>query len=154
MKAAAKIIATFFGLGYFPVAPGSLASLAAVILYKFLLNPLPGPLYAGLVLAVLVISVPAASTHARVLGERDPGVVVVDEVCGQLATLFLVPATWACLLAGFVLFRIFDIFKPFPIHRLEKLPGGWGIMADDMAAALYSAIILRIFILAGGARLI
>lgn len=154
MNFAAKIIATFFGFGNFPVAPGTLASLAAVLLYKLLLSPLPVPVYAGLVLALFFIAVPAASTHARVLGAHDPKVIVIDEVCGQLAAFLLVPATWACLSVGFVLFRVFDILKPFPIRRLENLPGGWGIMIDDVAAAIYSAAILRIFILAGGARLI
>jgi phosphatidylglycerophosphatase A len=154
MNLAAKIIATFFGLGYFPVAPGTLASLAAVLLYKLALGSLPGLLYVGILLVLFFVSVPAASIQARLIGHPDPPIVVADEVCGQLATLFLVPATWACLSVGFILFRAFDIFKPFPIRRLEALPGGWGIVVDDMGAAVYSAAVLRIFILAGGAKLI
>jgi phosphatidylglycerophosphatase A len=153
MRRVAKIVATFFGLGYFPVARGTLASLAAAVLYKLLLGDLPWPVYAGLVLALFLISVPAATSAARALGQKDPRAVVVDEVCGQLALYTCVPATLINVLAGFVLFRIFDIFKPFPIRRVERLPGGWGIMVDDLAAAAYGAAVLHLFLFLRGASL-
>jgi phosphatidylglycerophosphatase A len=154
MRFAAKIIATFFCLGYVPLAPGTLASLVAALLYYFWLHSFPFPLYASLVLLLIVVSVAASSIQARALNQKDPGVIVIDEVCGQLAVLSLVPATAANVLAGFILFRIFDIVKPFPVRRAESLPGGWGIMADDLAAAAYSAALLHIFLYFRGARLI
>jgi phosphatidylglycerophosphatase A len=153
MKFAAKTLATFFGLGYFPVAPGTLASLAAVLIYKFLLHALAWPIYAALIAGLFLLAVPAAWSESRALGDPDPGVVVVDEVCGQLAALVLVPATWLLVLVSFGLFRFFDILKPWIIRRAEKLPGGWGIMADDLIAGGFSAVLTHLFILWRGARL-
>jgi len=74
----------------------------------------------------------------------DPGVVVIDEVVGMLLTLAFVPVGWAGVLAGFVLFRLFDIIKPYPCARAERLPGGWGIMADDVLAGVYANVVLRV----------
>lgn len=153
MRPVPKILATFFGLGYFPVAPGTLASLVAALLYKFLLFRLAWPVLAALVVALFLVGVAAAAVTARDLGDPDPSVVVIDEVCGQTATLLLVPATWVWVAAGFVLFRLFDVWKPFPIRRLERLPGGWGIMADDMAAAVAAALVLHLAFAVGGTRL-
>lgn len=150
MISAAKVLSTFFGLGLVPPAPGTLASLLAALVYKFALHSLTWPVYAALVLVLFAVGVWAASNQARALGQRDPGSIVIDEVCGQLAVLFLVPAAWLNVLAGFVLFRVFDILKPFPIRKVEGLPGGWGVMADDMAAAVYAAALVRVFLLVRG----
>jgi phosphatidylglycerophosphatase A len=103
---------------------------------------------AGLVLVILVLLLPAiwaASQTALLVGKKDPGIVVVDEVLGQWITLLgAVLLNWKAYIGGFVLFRIFDIWKPWPIRRLEQLPGGIGIVADDLAAGIYGALILYI----------
>jgi phosphatidylglycerophosphatase A len=101
-----------------------------------------------LLLAFLFFAGAAASAaHAAELGRPDPGRIVVDEVCGQLLALAFLPAAWAPLAISFVLFRFFDILKPWPIRRLEKLPGGWGIMADDIGAGLAAAALSRLVLL-------
>ncbi len=153
MRFAAKTLATFFGLGYFPVAPGTLASAAGVLIYKYLLHSFPWPLFAALIALLVLTAVPAASSEARALGNPDPGTIVIDEVCGQLVALFLVPAGWGPILIAFGLFRVFDVLKPWIIRRAEKLPGGWGIMADDLIAGGFSAILVHLIILGWGARL-
>lgn len=153
MRIASKILSTVFGLGYFPAAPGTLASAAAALLYKFVLHGLPWPAYAGLIGILFLIGALAASIHSRAIGQKDPGVIVIDEVCGQLATFILVPSSWPYVLAGFVLFRVFDILKPFPLRRLEHLPQGWGIMADDLGAAVYVAALLHLSLFVQGAWL-
>jgi phosphatidylglycerophosphatase A len=87
----------------------------------------------------------SSTRTARILGKKDPGVVVVDEVLGQWVTLLgAASLTWVNFLAGFILFRIFDIWKPWPIRKLERLPEGYGIVCDDLAAGLYGALILYI----------
>ncbi|HEY1213184.1 MAG TPA: phosphatidylglycerophosphatase A [Bryobacteraceae bacterium] len=140
-------IATWFGCGYFPYGPGTVGSLAAVIiagaLWRYLYD---GRLW--LLVLILLFSVPAvwASTRtARAMEKKDPGMVVVDEVLGQWVTLLGAPhQTPGTLLVGFLLFRLFDIWKPPPVRQLEKLPEGLGIVADDIAAGIYAALILYI----------
>jgi phosphatidylglycerophosphatase A len=144
MRALSKVLATFFGLGFFPAAPGTLASAAAVLLYKSVLHRLAWPSYLLLVTALFAVGAAAAAAYATELGRPDPGRVVVDEVCGQLLALTLFPTGWPALAVSFVLFRFFDIIKPWPIKKLEKLPGGWGIMADDVGAGLAAAILGRL----------
>jgi phosphatidylglycerophosphatase A len=141
-----RVIASFFGLGFFPVAPGTLASLAVVLLYKWLLHPLPLPYLLVLLFLLLVLGVPAADAYSSELKKTDPRRVVVDEAVGQFLVLVSVSPDWSLLIIGFLLFRFFDIVKPFPIRKLEGLPGGWGIMADDVAAALLAKLLLHIFI--------
>lgn len=141
-----RVIASFFGLGFFPVAPGTLASLAVVLLYKWLLHPLPLPYLLLLLLLLLALGVPAADAYSSELKKTDPRRVVVDEAAGQLLVLVSVSPDWNLMVIGFLLFRFFDIVKPFPIRRLEGLPGGWGIMADDVAAALMAKVLLHVFI--------
>jgi phosphatidylglycerophosphatase A len=145
MKVFWRTVASFFGLGLFPFAPGTLTSLAIVLLYRFLMVGWAWPLLAVFLLLV-VLGIPAASAYATELKATDPRRVVIDEAAGQLFVLILVPAGWTLLAAGFLLFRFFDIVKPFPIRKAESLPGGWGIMADDVAAALAAKVILHIFI--------
>jgi len=82
---------------------------------------------------------------ARESGDNDPGFVVIDEVAGQMIALIAVPLDWKYLLAGFILFRSFDIVKPFPLRRLERLPGGTGIMLDDVGAGLYALVLLQLW---------
>ena len=147
MKTLAKLLATFFGLGLAPVLPGTVASAAATLLFVFLLRGLSGPLYALLVVLLFFAGVAVSKIAADELGRPDPGRVVVDEVCGQLVALAFLPPGWGPAGLAFVLFRFFDIIKPWPIRRLERLPGGWGIMADDVGAGLAAAALTRLALL-------
>jgi phosphatidylglycerophosphatase A len=140
------LLATWFGLGNLPKAPGTWGSLGGTALAIFMawLN------YRYRVTAVLisVVGVIVANRAARYAQVEDPQLVVIDEVSGQLLTYYLffwvLPLNWKTWLLGFILFRIFDIWKPFPARQLERLPGGWGIMADDWMAGIYAAIVLRV----------
>lgn len=148
-------VATFFGAGLGKPGPGTWGSVAAVLLWAAACWGLhPGAsallliLLAGIALSVL-LGVPAATIAARESGRKDPGFVVVDEVAGQWIALIGSPADWRHALLALVLFRIFDITKPFPVRQLEALPEGWGIVFDDLAAGLYAwgvASLLRIWI--------
>ncbi len=139
----ALAVATVFGVGHVPIAPGTAGSLPGLAL-AFALAALAGPwaVVAGLV-GVAALGTWAADAAARRLGHPDPAVVVVDEVAGQMLTLLFVPVTWQVGLLGFLLFRVFDILKPFPVGALERLPGGAGIMADDLAAGIYGNLLLQ-----------
>jgi phosphatidylglycerophosphatase A len=148
-------VATFFGAGYGKPGPGTWGSFAAVLLwavFAWLAHPTPAALLMALAIGnaiALVLGVPAATIVERESGRTDPGFVVIDEVIGQWFALLGSPADWRHGLIALVLFRIFDITKPFPVRRLERLPGGWGIVFDDVAAGLYAlgvASLLRIWI--------
>lgn len=143
----AKALATWFGCGYFPWGPGTAGSLAALAI-AFLLHSTLGLGRLTFLALILVLLLPAvwASTHtARALLKEDPGMVVVDEVLGQWVTLLgAVVLNWKSFLAAFLLFRILDIWKPWPVRRFEELPEGTGIVADDLAAGVYGALILYI----------
>jgi phosphatidylglycerophosphatase A len=148
-------IATFFGAGLGKPGPGTWGSVAAVLLwavYGKLLHPNPHSLLlvllAGIALSI-VIGIPAATISAREAGREDPGFVVIDEVSGQWIALLFSPVDWRHGLIALILFRLFDITKPFPARQLESLPEGWGIVFDDVAAGLYAlgvASLLRIWI--------
>jgi phosphatidylglycerophosphatase A len=137
-------IATAGGVGYFPVASGTAGSVPGVLLAWGLweLGGLVATI-AGVVVATLV-GVWAAHGAERHFGKEDPGPVVIDEVAGQMLTLLFVQPTPLALGLGFFLFRLFDVLKPFPARRLESLPGGSGIMADDLAAGIYANVVLQI----------
>jgi phosphatidylglycerophosphatase A len=147
MKLLSRILATFFWTGEFPIVPGTVTSFAAALLYKAILFRLSGPLFAGLIVIAFFVGVAAAGVHARTLGAKDPRPVTIDEACGQWIACFLVPPTWGLTAAAFFLFRAFDILKPFPIRRLERLPGGWGIMADDVLAGIFAGILVQAYLL-------
>jgi phosphatidylglycerophosphatase A len=147
MKTGWKILATFFGVGFFPLAPGTLTSLIVVILYKFYLFNLSWPVYLLIFLCLFFIGVFVSTQYSTELGKTDPRKIVIDEACGQLIVLFQMPTSWFLLLLGFFLFRLFDIIKPYPIRKVENLRKGWGIMLDDILAATYTIIIIRIFLL-------
>lgn len=136
------VLACGLGLGLLPAAPGTFGTLLALPLYA-LLYPLPGPFYAAVVLALLGLGVWLCGRTATALGATDPGAIVWDEVVGFLITLGLAPIGWVWLILGFGLFRLFDILKPFPLRRLERLPGGWGIMLDDALAGIYAGLALQ-----------
>lgn len=141
---AALHFATVGPFGLLPKAPGTWGSLAGVIAAPFVFLPLDVPLRIGLMLFVFVVGGLAADRAEELMQRKDPGCVVIDEVLGQWATyLFLPdPSVWMLVL-GFVLFRIFDIAKPWPVKASEMmLPGGFGVMIDDVVAAVYAGAIL------------
>jgi phosphatidylglycerophosphatase A len=141
----AVAIATWFGCGYSPIAPGTAGSLAALaIAYPLVQMAHWRPFYfALLALAVLPVGVWSASATARHVQAKDPHVVVVDEVLGQWITLAGASSlNWKSWLAAFCLFRLFDIWKPQPVRMLEALPSGVGIVADDLMAGVYGALVL------------
>ena len=150
----AHAVATFFGAGLLKPGPGTWGSVAALLIwaaYAWLAHPsaltLLIALLAGIALT-LVFGIPAATIVERESGRQDPQFVVIDEVAGQWITLLFTPADWRHALIALVLFRLFDITKPFPVRRLERLPAGWGIVFDDVAAGLYAlgiASLLRIW---------
>ena len=130
-----------FGVGYAPVAPGTFGSAAGLLLWWLLPA---SPWIQGLaIVAVFALGVWSATAVAGHFGSGDPGPVVVDEVMGMLVTLWLNPIGWPGAIAGFILFRIFDVVKPYPANRLERLHGGLGVMADDAMAGVYANVALR-----------
>ncbi len=148
-------VATFFGAGYGKPGPGTWGSVAAVLLwaaFAFAVHPSTLTLTLALTLGIVVataLGVPAATIVERQSGRTDPGYVVIDEVIGQWIALLGSSADWRHGLIALVLFRLFDITKPFPVRQLERLPGGWGIVFDDVAAGLYAlgvASLVRIWI--------
>jgi phosphatidylglycerophosphatase A len=143
LNAIARVIATWFGCGYAPVAPGTVGS-AAAILIAWLLRTYVTPLEFGAMGVILAIpGIWAAGVTAREIKSKDPQIVVVDEVVGQWITLAGATAlNWHSWLLAFALFRIFDIWKPAPVRQLERLPGGFGIVADDAMAGVYGALVL------------
>lgn len=145
----ALMVATVFGVGYAPWAPGSAGSACGLVLWAAGLGPLWAwsPLAAGALFAALaVLALWAAGRAERVLEVRDSPSIVIDEVAGMVLTLAGNPGRWWWLAAGFLAFRLFDIVKPFPVRRLERLPGGLGVVADDLAAAVYANITLHLLV--------
>lgn len=146
----ATLVATFFGIGRLKPGPGTWASVATVVLWAAASSQMPpGSRAAATVLAAAIVTllgIPAATKVARACGAKDPQFVVIDEVAGQLVTLIGVPPGWKTFLAGLILFRVFDIFKPFPIRRLERLPEGIGIVVDDLGAGFYALAIMHLLL--------
>jgi phosphatidylglycerophosphatase A len=157
-------VATFFGVGLLKPGPGTWASVVAMLLWMAVESPSFGIwsknlsdhtifIVFGVLLFALkflpvaiatVIGIPAATRVAQESGREDPGHVVIDEVAGQWLTLTVCRPDWQHALLGLALFRLFDITKPWPIRKLEALPGGWGIMLDDLAAGLFALIVLLV----------
>ena len=135
-------ISTWFGCGLVPRAPGTMGTLGAIPLYLLVARQgRPGVAVAALL--VTAVGVWAASVVARELGKKDPQIVVVDEVAGLLLTMLpMREVSWLAVVIGFALFRLFDVFKPWPIRKLEELPGGWGIVFDDVAAGMFGAVVM------------
>jgi len=149
----AWLIGTFFGAGLMHPGPGTWGSLAATLLWSGLARFL-APEHRGVTAlmaaaVVTAVGIPAATRFARAVEKKDPQQVVIDEVAGQLLTLAFAPLAWKPVLAGFILFRAFDMLKPPPIRSLEKLPEGTGIVVDDLGAAVYAAMVLQLLLHAG-----
>lgn len=146
----ATLVATFFGAGRLKPGPGTWGSIATVIAWALIGSRIPpdARTWATIVAAALVtlIGIPAATRVARASNIKDPQFVVIDEVAGQLVALIAVPLAWKTFLAGLILFRVFDILKPFPIRRLERLPEGTGIVVDDLGAGLYALAVMHLLL--------
>jgi phosphatidylglycerophosphatase A len=141
----AVFIATVGYCGYFPIAPGTVGSAAGLIVYLLVWWSGYSPLVeVGLIVALFAAGVWAGTTAERYFGGIDPGPIVLDEVVGMLITLAFIPVGLCGAIVGFFLFRVFDVIKPFPAGRLENLHGGFGVMADDAAAAIYANLSLRL----------
>lgn len=144
LEACALAIATLFGAGRSPVAPGTAGTLAAVPLVYLAGRLLPEWGFAAATVALALVGVWAADRAACVLARKDPGAVVIDEAAGFFVTLLFLPVGAFTLGAGFLLFRALDILKPPPARRAERLRGGWGIVADDLVAGFYANLALRL----------
>jgi phosphatidylglycerophosphatase A len=143
-----RLIATGGHVGYFPIAPGTAGTFLAAALYWLLRLDLP--LAGGAcILLFLLAGIPASSRMEAHLGP-DPPQVVVDEMVGFWIAMFALPRGLALVAVGFLVFRIFDIFKPFPVRRAERLPGGWGIMTDDVISGIYTNLVLRLILVLRG----
>lgn len=143
MRRLAVFVCTFGYLGFFPFAPGTVGSAAGIVVYL----ACRAVAFPFVELAAIVVLFAAGVALTRTCEEDlkcvDPGPVVIDEVMGMLITVFMVPVGWTGLLIGFLLFRVLDVWKPFPARRLERLHGGLGVMADDAMAAVYANLLLR-----------
>jgi phosphatidylglycerophosphatase A len=138
-------IATVGGVGWFPIAPGTAGSAVGVVIYLFTYH-LSAPAQFGLLIGITAVGVWAAGIAETAFNKEDPGPVVIDEVAGQLLTLLMTGVAWKGAIAGFFIFRVFDILKPPPARQLERLHGGLGIMADDLAAGAYGWILMTLLL--------
>lgn len=142
MNALIRILASWGGLGYSPVASGTIGTLGAIPLY-LLLARLPLPLYLACVAASIPMSSWVAGRACTLFGEHDSGKIVIDEVVGYLVTMCAILPTWPNVLAGFLLFRFFDIVKIPPARQFDRqLHNGWGVVLDDVAAGVYAWVAL------------
>ena len=146
----ATLTATLFGIGYMRPGPGTWGSAVTMLLWAALayaLRPTAGtPVLIALAIAITLVGIPAATRVARAAAQKDPGFVVIDEVAGQLISLIAVPLAWKSFLAGFILFRVFDILKPPPVRQLERLPEGTGIVLDDVGAGIYALAVMQLLL--------
>jgi phosphatidylglycerophosphatase A len=146
----ATLVARVSRVGRLRPGPGTWGSAAAVLIWlgvsRFILPTGQLVTLAGMAALAIAIGIPAATTAAKFSGVKDPQFVVIDEVAGQWITLLLAPVAWKTLLAGFILFRGFDIVKPPPVRQLEKLPWGTGIVLDDVAAGFYALGIMQLLL--------
>lgn len=149
----ATLIATFFGVGRLHPGPGTWGSAATLVLWSAIAYLLPPALRSAVAIAlavvVVLIGIPAATRVSRASASKDPQFVVIDEVAGQLIALIAAPLEWKTFLAGFILFRVFDILKPPPVRQLERLPEGTGIVLDDVAAGLYALAVMQLLLHSG-----
>ena len=138
------ILATGFGVGYSPIAPGTLGTLVAIPVYYFLSN-ISSPIYEITLIGFFFLSVWISENAEIFFGKKDDQRIVIDEIMGFLVTMLWVPKTAILMVVGFFLFRFFDILKPFPIRHLEKrFKGGFGVVLDDVMAGVYANIVLQV----------
>ncbi len=142
MRKIAKITTSFFYLGHSPFMPGTLGSLAGLLIYFIVKDKFP--IYAFSILFLFALGIIFSSEAERIYKRKDAEMIVIDEACGMMLSLFLIPYSLWIMILGFVLFRVFDILKPPPARRIEKFSGAFGIMFDDIIAAIYVNFILQI----------
>lgn len=152
----ASLAITTFGVGYLPLAPGTWGSIVGVIIYlvyKISIVPIIGQnfssffaLTAILLVVFCIVGILASARVEKLLNNKDPQIIIVDEIMGQLIVFAFVPfgISWTLVIAGFVLFRLFDIWKPYPVRNFESLPNGIGVCADDIVAGVYGGVCLSI----------
>jgi len=138
----AEWISTFFKIGKLPIFPGTWGSIAAVLIWFFIFPLFPAFIHIIIIVVVFFTGAAAANLLVKNKRDQDPSKIVIDEVVGQWIALFGLPFSLPYAAAGFILFRVFDILKPPLVREHEKWPGGWGIMADDVAAGVLSFVIL------------
>ena len=139
-----KFLASGFYTGYFPVAPGTIGSLVGILAF-FLLQGVPFTTYAIVVILTLIAGIYISGEAEKIYQTKDSSHIVIDEIAGIFFTFIYLPKGISFLLAGFAVFRFFDILKPFPIRSIdEKIKGGWGIMFDDVLAGIYANILIRL----------
>ncbi len=142
------MVRTFFATvgysGLVPIAPGTAGSAVTAVIYVLLCDSMSTMAWLVVLAVVAAISLPVAGAEAEARGRKDPGPVVIDEMLGFLVTVGFLPYSLSMTLAGFLLFRVLDIIKPPPARWLERLPGGWGIVLDDVAAGIWGNVILRL----------
>ncbi|MBU1906100.1 MAG: phosphatidylglycerophosphatase A [Candidatus Omnitrophica bacterium] len=143
-KQLTKIITTFFYFGYFPFAPGTFGSLGGVIIFCLLKD---NRVIYGLVTGLIILSgLIFAGEAERIFAKKDAGFIVIDEVGGMLLSLIFLPYDIRLVVVAFLIFRILDIFKPYPASRFQNLRGGWGVMSDDIVVGIYTNIILQVVV--------
>ncbi len=147
MKQVLMLTATFFYTGYLPIAPGTWASLVTTLLVYFIKPYWEAPYYFQIpvIVIIFIIGIPAAGAAEKHFKKKDPRKCVIDEVAGQMVSLLFLPHNVYFYTAAFFLFRVFDISKPFPVRRAERIPGGLGIMLDDIGAGLYALAVLQLY---------
>ena len=143
MRRLAVFVCSFGYIGFFPVAPGTVGSAAGVLVHLAARHAARPYLELAIILVLGVAGTVLTRPCEEDLQCVDPGPIVIDEVMGMLMTLFMIPVSWGGILLGFVLFRALDVMKPFPARQLERLHGGFGVMADDAMAAIYANLLLR-----------
>ena len=137
-----KSFATVLGIGFLPAAPGTWATAAGAAIAYFLGRDLP--VFTILLAVLLILGIMTTGIIEKEVNQKDPGYLVIDEVVGVMIALWGLPLIWPVMISGFFLFRAFDMFKIYPINKLEAQPGGWGIMLDDCMAGIYTNVILRV----------
>lgn len=143
MRRFALLISTFGYVGYAPVAPGTFGSAAGLAVFYLVRSTGSTSVELGVIAVLFAVGIWAGTIAEHHFGGVDPGPIVLDEVVGMLITLCLLPVNGAGALVGFLVFRVLDVVKPFPSARLERLPGGLGVMADDGMAAIYGNVAMR-----------
>lgn len=130
--------------GRFPIAPGTAGSVLGVLLYLGMVKTFSPGIYFLIGVFLFVVGTWSATRAEELLGKKDHSSIVIDEIVGYLISMFLVPFDWRFVIAGFVLFRIFDVLKPYPLQRIQRIHGGLGVMLDDVGAGIYTNFILQV----------
>jgi len=151
MRRLGLFIATCGYIGYVPVAPGTFGSAAGLVAYALVRSADSYVVEAVTIVVLFLIGVWSGTQAEHHFGGIDPAPVVMDEVVGMLITLAFLPVNWVGAMVGFLVFRLLDVYKPWPAARFERLPGGLGVMADDGMAALYGNLVMRVLLLAAPA---